>query len=309
MMPSRSPRTPSPVVLIVDDQEWSTRALESVLSPAGYEVGRAYTQAKGLEQALAEPPDLMFININLPDGSGVSLCRALRKDPHFTANIPIIVTSPGRPTREQRLAVLDAGAWDVLTYPLDAQELMPKLAAYTKASFELDRIRSESLIDQQTGLYNMRGLEQRALELRSLSQRQRRALACVVLATLPPSEENRKAVVAAALRLASALRTAGRASDAIGRLGLTEFAIFAPSTTAAGAARLAERLAVTVRSSQEDDDVAFGLRAGYDAVENVWQTPGKAEDLLPHATIALRRAMVTGDADWIQPFESRSARS
>jgi PleD family two-component response regulator len=296
-------------VLIVDDQEWSTRALESVLTPAGYEVGRAYTHARGLDRARAEPPDLMFINLNLPDGTGVSLCRALREDPHFTANIPIIVTSPGRPTREQRLAVLEAGAWDVLTYPLDAQELIPKLAAYTEATFELDRVRWESLIDQQTGLYNLHGLEQRAQELRSLSQRQRRGLACVVLAPLSPSEEDRKAVVAAALHLASTLRTAGRASDAIGRLGSTEFAIFAPSTDAQGAARLAERLAVAVRSAREDDNVPFGLRAGYDAVENVFETPAKAEDLLPRATIALRRAMVTGEADWIQPFESRSAQS
>jgi two-component system phosphate regulon response regulator PhoB len=102
-MQSRSSRTRSPVVLIVDDQEWSTRALESVLTPAGYEVGRAYTHARGLDRARAEPPDLMFINLNLPDGTGVSLCRALREDPHFTANSLCSKPVPGTSSRTRSM--------------------------------------------------------------------------------------------------------------------------------------------------------------------------------------------------------------
>lgn len=308
-MPRRPPKRRPPVVLIVDDQEWSARALESVLSPAGYAVTRAYTAKKGLERARTQPPDLMFINITLPDGSGVALCRTLREDSAFRANIPIIVTSSGRPTREQRLAALKAGAWDLLTYPLDAQELLCRLEAYTDAKFETDRIQRESLIDHPTGLYNLHGLEQRAVELRSLAQRQGWALACVVLAPSSARQEDHEAVAAAVMRLASALKAVGRVSDAIGRLGVSEFAIFAPSTNAAGAAMLAERLAAAIRSSQKEGEVPFGLRVGYDAVENVCETPAEAQELLPRATIALSRAMSAENVDWIQPFEPRTTPS
>jgi diguanylate cyclase (GGDEF)-like protein len=309
-MSSHPSRVRRPVVLIVDDHEWSTRSLESVLTPAGYAVVRAYTGADGLKQARTDAPDLMLININLPDGSGVGLCHRLRADPKFGPSIPIIVTSLGRPYRKQRLAALEAGAWDFLTYPLDAQELLFKLDAYGRAKFEADRIWRESLVDRLTGLYNMRGLERRAQELRSLAHRGRRSLACVVLAPVLASDDDEEAANAAVVRLAKTLKALGRASDAIGRSGKTELVVLAPSTDADGAEKLAERLAVAIRSAQKEQfRVPFRLRVGYDAVANVWEKPAEAQDLLPHATIALRRAMAADSGEWLQPFEPRAALS
>ncbi len=303
------------MVLIVDDQEWSTRSLESVLAPNGYAVMRAYTARKGIDRAMAQPPDLLFVSSNLPAGDCVSLCRSLRSSPNFGASIPILVTSPERPTREQRLTALEAGAWEFISYPIDAQELLLRLGAYVHAKLEVDSALDRCLVDEPTGLYNLRGLEQRARELRSQAYREHQPMACVVVAPAKPlnsqgsgEEADDDTGIQLAGLLGKALRSTGRMSDAIGRLGKNEFAILAPSTDAVGAARLAERIADTVRSGAvELDDQADPviLHAGYDAVANMRETPIEARDLLLHAATALRQVRTSGNGDWIHAFERR----
>ena len=314
-MPDRGKQTRPPVVLIVDDQEWSTRSLESVLAPNGYAVMRAYTARKGIERALVQPPDLLFVSTNLPNGDSVSLCRTLRKSPTFGASIPILVTSPERPTREQRLAALEAGAWEFISYPIDAQELLLRLGAYVHAKFEVDSAQDRCLVDEPTGLYNLRGLEQRARELRSQAYREHQAMACVVVAPAKPSSgddssdsTNDESAIAAAGKLGRALRRMGRTSDAIGRLGKNEFAILAPSTDAIGAAKLAERIAEEIRNGEAGDKPSeddLSLHAGYDAVANMRETPIEARDLLLHATTALKQMKSKGNGDWVHAFERR----
>ena len=311
-MPDRGVLVRPPVVLIIDDQEWSTRSLESVLAPNGYAVTRAYNMAKGLERARAQPPDLVFVSLNLPDGDGVSVCRNLRSSLEFRDSIPILIISPERPTRDQRLAALEAGAWEFVSYPIDAHELLLRLDAYVRAKFETDQARERCLVDEPTGLYNIRGLERRARELRSLAYRDKQALACVVLAPLLPAAGGEASevlldeagIATLTKRIGRALRELGRVSDAIGRLGQSEFAILAPSTDGIGAAKLASRLADAIlEPGDEDGDLPeLLLRAGYDAVTNVRETPVEARDLLLHATIALRKARSNGNGDWIQAF-------
>jgi diguanylate cyclase (GGDEF)-like protein len=314
-MPTGGPQTRPPVVLIIDDQEWSTRSLESVLAPNGYAVMRAYTAKTGIERATAQPPDLIFVSSNLPDADGVDLCRSLRESVEVSSTIPILITSPERPVREQRLAALEAGAWDFVSYPLDAQELLLRLDAFVRAKFESDRARERCLIDEPTGLYNLRGLEQRAHELRSLAYRDRQALACIVIApdfsagkASPDAEPDERAIEDAVLRLGMALKDLGRVSDAIGRLGQSEFAILAPSTDKDGAVKLVERLAQAMRKWEQESERPANdmqLRAGYDAVGNVRETPVEARDLLLHATIALRKSKSNGDDTRITPFKAR----
>ena len=308
-MTDRGVHSRPPVVLIVDDQEWSTRSLESVLAPNGYAVMRAYTAAKGLERTLAQPPDLIFISNGLPDGNGASLCRSLRESPQLPQSIPILVTSPERPTREQRLEALEAGAWEFISYPLDAQELVLRLDSYVRAKFETDRARERCLLDETTGLYNLRGLELRAEELRSMAYRAHGALACVVVAPVTDAAgrelaNSERLALAVAERLGTALKRTGRISDAIGRLGLSEYAILAPSTDAAGAVKLAERISSAVKANGgKKNGEPIDLWVGYDAVPNVRETPLEAKDLLVHATLALRKAKSNGNGVRIQAFE------
>jgi diguanylate cyclase (GGDEF)-like protein len=302
-----------PVVLIVDDQEWSTRSLESILAPSGFAVMRSYTAHKGLERAVAHLPDLVIFDVDLPDGSGFELCRELRRDPKLGERTPILLSCPERPTRQQRLEAFRAGAWDVIGYPVDAEELVFRLDAYAKAKFESDRMQDDGLIDESTGLYNLKGLQRRADEMSSWAYRERAALACVVFAPVVAAEDGDGTTAPDVIRaLSLALREAGRTSDVIGRLGRSEFAVLAPSTDADGAVKLAQRLAEVIRShATSPAGNAVGLRAGYDAVANARETPATARDLLRHATIALGKSRVNGQdgGAWVHAFEPRTTPS
>jgi GGDEF domain-containing protein len=104
--------------------------------------------------------------------------------------------------------------------------------------------------------------------------------------------------------LARALKSTGRVSDAIGRLGPTEFAVVAPETDGEGLLKLAERLLRNLVSlGNGAGNTPARLRAGYDAVPDVHATPVDPVDLLVHATSALRTSKAERSADWIQRFE------
>lgn len=315
-MAERAPPARPPLVLIANNQEWSARSLESILGPNGYAVLRAYTSTQALDRARSAQPDLLILDADLPDLGGIEVCRRLRSDPRLTASTPIIVTTAGHPTREQRLAALRTGAWELLSHPLDAEELILKLDAYVKAKFDADRGREESLLDQLTGLYNVRGLARRMRELGSDAFRHSEPLACVVLAPDRGFEDrpiDDTAVDAMIRHFSHVLKRTGRISDAIGRLGQTEFAVIAPATDASGAVKLAERLLREIDSvaatEEPDEAVSLRTRAGYYAVPDFRHAAVEAVDMLVRATTALRILKAEGTDERIRPFEVRHSTS
>jgi diguanylate cyclase (GGDEF)-like protein len=295
-----------PLILIVDHHEWSARALESVVAACRFNVERAYTGECGLAKARTKKVGLVFVGHRLSDGDAVGFCRALRDEPAFRSYIPILVTASEPLARSHRLALLQAGAWDVLTRPLDPEEIVYKLQAYDRARREVDEISEACLIDQLTGLYSRRGLERRAVELRSEASRSGRGLVCVAMERSSAALDARDTADDATRRTADSLRTTTRASDAVGRLRNAEFAIFAPITDAEGPLRLAHRLAGAIRSADAPGTSGepTGLRAGYDFAPDPAEQP--IENLLLHATKALSEAKSGSDQDWIRPFQSGS---
>jgi diguanylate cyclase (GGDEF)-like protein len=307
-MAKRETTTRPPLVLIANSQEWSARSLESILGPNGYAVLRAYTGKQAIERAESAQPDLVILDANLPDADGMAVCQSLRTEAALNASTPILVTTSSHPTRQQRLAALRAGAWEFLGHPIDAEELVLKLDAYVKAKFDADRAREESLLDHITGLYNVRGLARRAREIGSDAFRHHEALACVVFA--PDVSPDDREVEGAVRRLAQVLKRAGRVSDAIGRLGQTEFAIIAPATDAVGAVKLAERLAREIESTAAAEAVPEAkTRAGYYAVTDFREAAIEPVDMLVRATTALRMSKAEGVEERIRSFESRPTTS
>lgn len=304
-MPTPAGETRAPLILIVDHHEWSSRSLESVLTPNGYIVMRAFSAQSALQRVRVQSPDLVFISSTLPNDDGINLCQTLRSEPQFGASLPILFTSSERQTQRERLKTLRAGAWEIVSHPFDVTELLLKLEVYVRAKLEIDEARHWTLVDEQTGLYNAQGLERRATEIQSQARRAQQALACVVFAFTSEEEAgDDEADSSAAVRIAQALKRVGRESDAIGRLGQREFAVVAPNTDAESAAKLAHRLATAIRSTAaEEAGPPIRLRAGYDAVPNAREAAIAASDLLVHATVALRDAQSNGDPDWIQQFQ------
>jgi PleD family two-component response regulator len=209
------------------------------------------------------------------------LCRLLRAEPRVSQSTAILVTTTGRPTRNERLAALRAGAWDYLGHPLDAEELLLKFDAFVRAKHDADRAREEGLIDGLTGLYSVHGLARRARELASQAYRQSGPLACVVFRAEDP--EHAATLESAVQALAERLKTGGRSSDLIGRVGEAEFAVFAPGAGREGAEALVQRILRNGGTPSSE------ITVGYDAVDNYRTANLQPQDLLARASAALRR--------------------
>ncbi len=302
----------TPLVLIANDQEWSARSLESILGPAGYAVVRAYTGQQALERARTTQPDLVILDAQMPDMHGFEVCRALRGDPRLGATTPIIITTSGPSGRTQRLEAYRAGAWEFLGQPVDGEALLLRLATFLQSKQEVDAHRDDRLVDPSTGLYNMRGLARRAREIGAAAFRRRDPIACAVFSpevtaveadpSVPDEEMARVADQVGIL-----FQRAGRASDAIGRLGPAEFAVIAPATGVDGVLRMANRFGGVVESSPipvRGGERSVRLRTGYCAVPDFADSPVDAVELLLRATTALRDLQRDGDGDRIRAFET-----
>lgn len=281
-----------PLALLASDQEWSTRSLESVLGPHGFASVRAYTGRQALELIRRTHPDVVIIDSGMPDISGVDLCVQLRNDPEFPSSTPIVMTTAGPASRSQRLDAYRAGVWEYLSLPVDAEALILKLSAFVRAKREIDRSREESLLDDATGLYNVRGLARRAREMGADAVRRHASLACVAITATASGEPGEDLDPRVAEEIGDLCRRTARSSDAVGRLGRSDFAILAPATGDAGAIRLAERLregASTLAVASECD-----VRAGYCAYQDFSQSPVDAVELLLRAATALRHVRSEG---------------
>jgi two-component system, cell cycle response regulator len=232
----------APVVLIVSEHEWASRSLDTVLAPRGYAVLRAYNAEQALERARESNPDAIFIEQSLPDMSGVDLCRTLVESGVVTDVTPLLLTTSGPSSYDQRLEALRAGAWEVVSIPIDAEELLLRLDRYTRAKMEADRVRSDTMIDPETGLYSHTGILRRIREVTAAAERYNRPIACIVFEAGSGDEEATELTGALLAEIAGALRQATRRSDIIGRIGPTQFAIITPDTPEQGAEVVAARL-------------------------------------------------------------------
>lgn len=250
----------APRLLIIEDQEWPARALETILVPAGYAVTRARRGGEGIEAASRLRPDAILVDTGLPDMSGLEVCRRLRVDPRVGEATPIVMITTEAPTRARRLDALRAGAWDFLPLPPDTGELLAKLGNWISARRESARIRAAGLIDAETGLYNANGLGRRVQELAAEARRFDRPLACVVF-TIHPAAAGAEADAEKLTRVRDALRAALRSCDALGRIAAHQLAVLAPATSTDGARRLAKR-ALEVLSARSASDGASRIHVG-----------------------------------------------
>ncbi|TDC83912.1 response regulator [Micromonospora sp. KC606] len=114
-------------ILVVDDEPQILRALRINLRARGYDVDLAATGAAALKTAASHPPDLVVLDLGLPDLHGVDVIRGLRG----WTTVPIIVLS-GRAGSDDKVTALDAGADDYVTKPFGIDELLARIRAVTR---------------------------------------------------------------------------------------------------------------------------------------------------------------------------------
>jgi len=115
---------PSPVAVIIEDEPQIRRFVREALEAEGWQVHEAPTQKRGLAEAGTRKPDLLVLDLGLPDGDGVELIRDVRG----WSAVPIIVLS-ARTDESDKVTALDAGADDYLTKPFGVGELMARVRA------------------------------------------------------------------------------------------------------------------------------------------------------------------------------------
>lgn len=111
-------------VLVIEDEPEIRNVVRVLLETERYRVVEAENAARGEIEARAHKPDLLLVDLGLPDGDGVALIRRVRA----WSPVPIIVLS-ARAMEEQKIAALDAGADDYVTKPFSAPELLARVRA------------------------------------------------------------------------------------------------------------------------------------------------------------------------------------
>lgn len=114
----------NPRILVVEDEPDIRRFIRMTLESEGHEVHEAATLQRGLLEAGSRRPDLVVVDLGLPDGDGVDLIRDLRT----WSNAPVLVLS-ARSGEDHKVTALDAGADDYLVKPFGAAELLARVRA------------------------------------------------------------------------------------------------------------------------------------------------------------------------------------
>jgi two-component system, OmpR family, KDP operon response regulator KdpE len=115
-------------VLVIDDDSSLLRALRLGLQAGGHEVVTASTGEQGIAQAAISTPDVVVLDLGLPDMDGLSVCRTIRT----WSDVPIIVLSAAG-SESRKVAALDGGANDYVTKPFSMRELEARIRVVTRA--------------------------------------------------------------------------------------------------------------------------------------------------------------------------------
>jgi two-component system KDP operon response regulator KdpE len=117
-------------ILLVDDEVPIQRAVAPLLRARGYAVDVVGTGTEALESALTQPPDLIVLDLGLPDVEGTEVCRRIRSE----SAVPIVVLS-ARGGETDKVAALDLGADDYVTKPFGPEELLARIRVALRRVF------------------------------------------------------------------------------------------------------------------------------------------------------------------------------
>lgn len=126
-----------PTILIVDSEHKVRRALHGTLTTQGYSVIESGSGEKALRTVRKTQPDLILLDINLPDADGAEICRQIRR----SCDAPMIVATARSGQRDKILA-LDAGADDYVVKPFDWEELLARIRAFLRRTLPTENMSS-----------------------------------------------------------------------------------------------------------------------------------------------------------------------
>lgn len=129
----------SQFILVLDDDQFLVSSLSRLLTSGGFNVGCAFGVAEGRERLSECPPDLLILDLSLPDGDGVEFCREIRLNYSF----PILMLT-SRSESIDKVLGFEVGADDYLTKPFDPHEFMARVKALLRRNRPLQITPHES---------------------------------------------------------------------------------------------------------------------------------------------------------------------
>jgi diguanylate cyclase (GGDEF)-like protein len=239
-------------VLIIDDSPDALALAKARLSKEGLELLCADGGKTGLEMARLEKPDLILLDLEMPDMSGFDVCRAIKADEELCMIPVIFLSGSGGP--EDKVKGLNLGAVDYVTKPFDAFELRARVNAALRTKHMQDLLIDYAKIDPLTGLANRRALMERLQQEWARIQRHGGTLSFIMgdVDHFKRVNDTHGHTVGDRLlqAVAGAIAVQCRQTDLPIRYGGEEFAIVVPNEMASGAAVLAERCRQAVEAIQ-----------------------------------------------------------
>jgi diguanylate cyclase (GGDEF)-like protein len=281
--------------LIIDDCPDALAVAKARLAKENLDVLCAGGGKEGLELARRERPDLILLDLDMPDMSGFDVCRALKADAELCM-IPVIILSvSGR--LADKVKGLDLGAVDYVTKPFDGVELQARVRAALRTKHLQDLLAKYAQVDPLTELWNRRALEKHLRQEWARTRRYGGSFA-VIMADLdhfklvndtyghPAGDQVLREV-------AAILAGECRRSDLPARYGGEEFVIILPTHHAQGAMVMAERCR---RKIQEARIHARGAEIRVTASFGVADSDGHAscEEVIQDVDKALYQAKQAG---------------
>jgi two-component system, cell cycle response regulator len=282
-------------LLLVDDDVESLAVARARLADDGIEILYATGGSAGLEAAKSQHPDLILLDLDMPDMSGFDVCRILKADPELRM-IPVLFLS-GSATSDDKVRGLDLGAVDYITKPFDTCELRARVRSTIRTKELQDLLIEHAHIDPQTGLPNRRALMDRLQMEWARLQRHRGELSFVMadIDYFKRVNDTYGHSVGDKVLQEVARTIAGqcREIDLPARYGGDEFAVVVPNQGISDAVHLAERCRWEIEKvNVPAKDTPIRPTASFGVADAVG-VPG-AELLLDHADQALYQAKAAG---------------
>ena len=282
-------------VLIIDDSPDALAVAKARLAKEHLEVICADGGQAGLKAARDQKPDLILLDVNMPDISGFELCRQLKADVELQM-IPVIFLT-GSDTTEDRVKGLDIGAVDYVTKPFDAFELRARVRAALRTKHLQDLLTEHANIDPLTELPNRRALMKHLEKEWSRFQRHGDTLSFIMadIDHFKQVNDTYGHSIGDQLlrRIAQALAEQCRKTDLPARYGGEEFAIVVPHENMETALHLAQRCRQAIEHiSMQVDQQQVKATASFGVAEALGLS--NPEDLIQKADQALYQAKQYG---------------
>ena len=299
-------------ILLIEDSPTQAQYMRLLLEDAGYRVTFAETGQKGIEIAEASQPDVVLLDVVLPDLDGFSVCHRIRQRSRLYT--PILMLTEKRTDMEDKVGGLTAGADEYLSKSSEDRELLARVASLLRIRQVIEDIykrmengeqsyqtlRQPALTDRLTGLYNKDYFAEDLHRQFALAQRYFNPLGCALMSIDLFSEFNTRHGEPTGnwilQGVASLVKQNVREVDLIARYGGEEFVILSPMVDIKGTAALAERLRTLVEqhpwenSSSGRLDITLSLGVAAVPMQGI----ETAERLVTCADKALRRAKANG---------------